>query len=405
MKENSFQKLSQSALTKGYMYKPLTVYNHEDRLRVFKNIEEMFKKQIINDFMLYNVVDRLTYVRDYFVRKSINFMMTVKDRKGETIAFAEMVYSKNSEMLYIKKFQIEKGHNEKEVLSLTIRGAKDHLNDYSMKFNTIITSPQVSNSRKDLDIMMDLGMKFMSFTPKIDYGELNQTKSKTNIPSEKNEIVLFPFKEQVEKKSFGELGDNVKKSSEKETSFIQNVDGRGALLTKEKPPTPKGKVKSTSPIIPKIKEDKIKKEGIDIEKIEVKKSDKIDKLWEEKGKKLEVEKEILHTMHVLLIKKYGNKKDKFSEEKFRIFLDDIKEEETDLTYLFELFKKDSDVKITLRKIDEIEKLLLLFNKWGEEDEEKEEKEEIEGKDKKGKKKGGIDSLISNLLKGFNKETK
>ncbi len=352
MKEESFQQLSQQAMSNGYMFKPITVHGPEDRQRVADNIGEMFRHQIINDFMLYNVVDRLTYVRDYYVRKSLNFMMTVKDKKGETIAFAEMVYSKNSEMLYVKKFEVEEGHPEKEVLSLAVKGAQDHLKDYGMKFNNIITSPQVSGSKKDLDIMMDMGMKFMAFTPKTDYGELNQAK--TNIPSEKNEIVLFPFKEQIEKL---------------------------------KP----------SAIISENKQEPLKVNDNKTKEVKAKEKTTKEKIWEEKGKKIELEKEILKEMHILLVKKYGRNKVEVNEEKFRIFLDDIKDQEKDLTYLFNLFKKDSDIKITIRKMDEIEKLLLLFKSW--EDKYNDEDETPSAHEGKNIDKG-ILQILKNISKGI-----
>jgi hypothetical protein len=342
MKEGSIDYMSQKAFSEGYMFKPVNVYGPEDRQRIENNISKMFSDQIMNDIMLYNIVDRLTYVRDYNVRKSINFMMTVKDKKGETIAFTEMVYSKNSEMLYVKKFKIDEGHNEKEVLSLAIKGAKDHLNDFGMKFNTIITSPQVGGSKKDLEVMIDLGMKFMAFTPKTDYGELNQATE--NIPSEENEIVLFPFKEQIEKINPSNI-------------ISSNKKGKG-----EK------------------KIEKTKKE----------------KMWNDKGKKLELENEILKEMHVLLIKKYGNQKADISEKKFRVFLEDVKEEEVELSFLFQLFKKEKDVKVTIRKMDEIEKLLLLFKNWEDKYKENEEPSVQGGKniDK------GILQLIKNLNKGI-----
>lgn len=347
MKEGSIDYMSQKAFSEGYMFKPVNIYGPEDRQRIENNVSKMFSDQIMNDIMLYNIVDRLTYVRDYNVRKSINFMMTVKDKKGETIAFTEMVYSKNSEMLYVKKFKIEEGHNEKEVLSLAIKGAKDHLNDFGMKFNTIITSPQVGGNKKDLEVMMDMGMKFMAFTPKTDYGELTQAKE--NIPSEKNEIVLFPFKEQIEK-----------------------INPSNIILD-NKTINEKGKEER--------KNEKIKKE----------------KMWNDKGKKLELENEILKEMHVLLIKKYGNQKADISEKKFRVFLEDVKEEEVELSFLFQLFKKEKDVKVTIRKMDEIEKLLLLFKNWEDKHKETEEPSVKGGKN--------IDKGILQLIKNLNKGTK
>jgi len=338
MKEESLTKMSEMALSNGYMFKPINMYGPDDRQRIVNNIADLFKDQAMNDFILYNIIDRLTYVRDYHVRKSINFMMTVKDKKGETIAFAEMVYSKNSEMLYVKNFKVEEGHNEKEVLALSIKGAKDHLKDYGLKFNTILTSPKVSDSKQNLSVLMDMGMKFMAFTPKMDYGVLSNNKE--TLFSEKNEIVLFPFKEKIEQVSSPKLIENEKK-----------VDGNS--------------------------------------------SKKQNKLWEEKKKNLNVEKEMLSEMHVLLVKKYGKDKIDLNEEKFRKFLNDVKEEETELAYLFKLFKKDNDVKITLRKMDEIEKLLLLFKTWDEE-QKKNCEPEIRGSKK-------IDQGILELIKNFNKK--
>lgn len=337
MKEESLTRMSEMALSNGYMFKPINIYGPEDRQRVVNNVADLFKDQAMNDFVLYNIVDRLTYVRDYYVRKSLNFMMTVKDKKGETIAFAEMVYSKNSEMLYVKTFKAQKNHNEKEVLALSIKGAKDHLKDHGLKFNTILTSPKVSDNKENLNVMMDLGMKFMAFTPKTDYGVLSNNKE--NLFSEKNEIVLFPFKEKMEE-----------------------VKPSNVVTTKKE-------VKTANP--------------------------KHDKLWEEKKKKLNVEKEMLDEMRVLLVKKYGKEKLDLTEDKFKRFLNDVKEEETELAYLFKLFKKDSDVKITIRKMDEIEKLLLLFQNW---DEKHKKKDEC---DLRGSKK--IDQGILELIKNFNKK--
>jgi hypothetical protein len=359
MREESIEKMSKSAFSNGYRFKPINVYGPEDRARIENNVGKMFSDQIMNDIMLYNVVDRLTYVRDYNVRKSINFMMAVKDKKGETIAYAEMLYSKSSEILYVKKFKIEPNHSEKEVLSLAISGAKDHLNDFGMEFTNIITSPQVDGTKKDLEIMMDMGMKFMAFTPKTDYGELSEAKE--NVPSEKNEIVLFPFKEQIE---------NIKPSNliVEHTSKISSLDDK----TKQK----------------KEKEDK--KEIKDEKKKE---------MWN-KSKKLEIEKEMLKEMHVLLIKKYGKSKMDINQEKFKLFLDDVKDEEKDLNYLYNLFKKDSDVKITLKKMDEIEKLLLLFNNWHSEDEKEEQEEDSPPANGKN-----IDKGIMKLIKDFSKGLK
>lgn len=372
MREESIEKMSQSAFSNGYRFKPINVYGPEDRTRIENNVGKMFSDQIMNDIMLYNVVDRLTYVRDYNVRKSINFMMAVKDKKGETVAFAEMVYSKNSEMLYIKKFKIEEGHCDKEILSLAVTGAKDHLNDFGMGFSNVITSPQVDGTKKELDIMMDMGMKFMAFTPKTDYGELNEAKS--NIPSEKNEIVLFPFKEQIEKLEPSEL---VVKYTSKQ------------IPTEEvKPKEVKDK-----------KEEENKKEIIEDkkeEKKEIKDKKEKEELWWDKSKKLEIEKEMLKEMHVLLIKKYGKKNLEINQEKFKLFLDDVKDEEEDLTFLYNLFRKDNEVKITVKKMDEIEKLLLLFNNWHKEEEDEQEEDSSTSNGK------NVDKGIMKLIKDFSK---
>jgi len=101
-------------------------------------------------------------------------------------------------------------------------------------------------------------------------------------------------------------------------------------------------------------------------------------------------------MHVLLIKKYGNQKADISEKKFRVLLEDVKEEEVELSFLFQLFKKEKDVKVTIRKMDEIEKLLLLFKNWEDKHKENEEPSVQGGKniDK------GILQLIKNLNKGI-----
>ena len=337
MKEESLTQMSEMALSNGYMFKPINMYGPEDKQRITNNVSELFKDQAMNDFVLYNIIDRLTYVRDYNVRKSLNFMMTVKDKKGETIAFAEMVYSKSSEMLYVKTFKVQEGHNEKEVLALSIKGAKDHLKDHGLKFNTILTSPKVSDNKENLNIMMDMGMKFMAFTPKTDYGTLHNNKENTF--NEKNEVILFPFKEKIEE----------------------------------------------------VKPSNLIKSNGQVQKMDKKKQDK---LWADKKNKLNVEKEMLDEMRVLLVKKYGNEKLDLTQDKFKRFLNDVKEEETELAYLFKLFKKENDVKITLRKMDEIEKLLFLFNKWDEEHK-KEQPEE------KGSKK--IDYEILKLIKNFNKK--
>lgn len=365
MREESIEKMSKSAFSNGYRFKPINVYGPEDRTRIENNVGKMFSDQIMNDIMLYNVVDRLTYVRDYNVRKSINFMMTVKDKKGETMAFAEMVYSKSSEILYVKKFKIEEGHCDKEVLSLAISGAKDHLNDFGMEFTNIITSPQVDETKKDLEVMMDMGMKFMAFTPKTDFGGLSEAK--TNIPSEKNEIVLFPFKEQIE---------NIKPSN---------------LIVEHTSKTPSLEEKTEN----KKEKDESKKEEKDKKEV---KDEKKKELWD-KSKKLEIEKEMLKEMHVLLIKKYGKSKVEINEEKFKLFLDDVKDEEKDLNFLYSLFKKDSDVKITVKKMDEIEKLLLLFNNWHNEEEEEQEEDSQSGNGK------NVDKGIMKLIKDFSKGLK
>jgi hypothetical protein len=366
MREETIERMSKQALTNGYMFKPFAIYNFQDRDRAIHNAGNMFRNQAINDFMIYNVVDRLTYVRDYHVRKSINFMMTVKDKKSETIAFAEMVYSKNSEMLYVKTFKCEEEHCNKEVLSLAIKGAKDYLNDYGMKFNNIITSPQIGVDKKELEVMMDMGMKFMAFTPKTDYGELEEAKE--NIPSEKNEVILFPFKEQLEKIKPHDI-----------------MEGKEVKQVKQES-QPKSKFKE----IKTKKEEKVEKKEDKKEEKEIKELSNMNRLWFH-SKKLELEKEILKEMHVLLVKKYDLKKEDLDVNKFKLFLNDVKNEEKELTYLYELFKQDDEINITIKKMSEVEKLLLLFKNWG--DDMEDEKESSSEK---------VDKTILGLIKDYEK---
>ncbi len=175
---------SKNALSHGYFMMPVSIIDAQDKARRKQSLMKMLSSNFIDMFVLRDIIDHITYVRDYMIRKSINFMLVSKNSEGNVIGIANFVYSKSSAMLYLKRYYISDDVNKTEVLAFFIRGADNYLQSYGYSFKGLLSSPS-SIKREGVSMMRDIGMKFMFMEP------LSEDKADK---SSKQGPVVYPIK-------------------------------------------------------------------------------------------------------------------------------------------------------------------------------------------------------------------
>ncbi len=195
MRGDSFNELSTQATKLGYLVAPFPVANSSDLIMKQASLTRTMTGLRMNEFMQKEIIDRLTFTRDYGITKSINFMVVSKDMSGQPVAIANFVYSKSSGIMYLKDFAVagREGVEKKLVLALLATGARDYMKDYSLFPKAIVASPSVTKGEfAELNFMKDLKMKFMTLEPKAESSfasqELMPLKAQAGHP-----ISVFPI--------------------------------------------------------------------------------------------------------------------------------------------------------------------------------------------------------------------
>jgi hypothetical protein len=128
---------------------------------------------LLKEFVSRELVDHLTYVRDYLINKSINFMLFGKNMNGKTVAVGQFVYSPSSNYLFLKDFRVVAGEDQKMLIGFMVTSAREYMASYGFNPKAIITSPSVRTRNVDqLRFMTDMGMQFLSIEPKHDVNYL-----------------------------------------------------------------------------------------------------------------------------------------------------------------------------------------------------------------------------------------
>ncbi|GEM_PF-3087655 len=171
MAENDISQLTKRALEHGFMVMPFAFNDVAERALRMEALNNMLRDAHIREFVMDHIIDRLTYVRDYLINKSINFMVIAKDINGQPICVAHFIYSKSSHLLYLKDYIIKKdaATDSKMILAFIVNGAKDYMAGYGFIPKAIISSPSVKQKGlAAVNFMREMGMKFMTFEPKVE---------------------------------------------------------------------------------------------------------------------------------------------------------------------------------------------------------------------------------------------
>ncbi|MGB9693608.1 MAG: hypothetical protein ACPLYF_02055 [Fervidobacterium sp.] len=160
MNMSTIPELARKALLEGYIVKPFHFADEVDKKAklnaLSKNVEDIF----LRNFILEHIVDRLTYIKDYMIKNSINFMVMVKDVEGNVVGVGNFIYSKSSNMLYIRTYKTVKNAEPNKILALLISGAKDCMGEYGFQTKAVIASSQLDKKNMaHLKSMEEIGMK------------------------------------------------------------------------------------------------------------------------------------------------------------------------------------------------------------------------------------------------------
>ncbi|MEM3363896.1 MAG: hypothetical protein QXS93_00085 [Candidatus Micrarchaeia archaeon] len=169
MHNDELEQQSKQALSKGYIVTPFALSNESDKMLRAAALSHIMKAVSMNEFMQREIIDRLTYTRDYGISKSINFMVVSKNDIGQPVGVAHFVYSKSSGIMYLQDFAIseKKDVHKNEVLALLAVGAREHMIEYGMRPKAILVSPSLKKDGiEGLNLMRELKMKFMALEPK-----------------------------------------------------------------------------------------------------------------------------------------------------------------------------------------------------------------------------------------------
>jgi len=197
MQDDSLNKYSREALSQGYIVAPFVVSDSSDLAMKSASLSRTMSALYIDEFTQRQIIDRLTYTRDYGIKQSINFMVISKNENGKPLGIANFVYSKSSGVMYLKDFVIaeDENVNKRAVLALLAVGARDHMREYDMYPKAVIISPSLKHTKlSDLSFMDDLKMKFMTLEPKTESGMGMKSGPAFNAEVGGEAISVFPIK-------------------------------------------------------------------------------------------------------------------------------------------------------------------------------------------------------------------
>ncbi|MCX8205863.1 MAG: hypothetical protein N3H30_01400 [Candidatus Micrarchaeota archaeon] len=161
--------LSSQAISQGYMVTPFTITDSSSLVLKQNALNMVVRDTLLRNFINDQVIDRLTYTRDYGITKSINFMVIGKDMKGNAVAVGHFIYSKSSKYIYLKDFMVSSGCDAKALVAFMSTAAKDYMAENGFEAKGFIASPSIRGRHAEaVEFMRSLGMGFMSVEPKTD---------------------------------------------------------------------------------------------------------------------------------------------------------------------------------------------------------------------------------------------
>lgn len=185
----------------SYMLSQLFIANERDKALKRRALQSMITDNYIKNFIIYDVLDRLTYTRDYDIRKSINFMVMSKTLDGEVVGVAHYVYLKSSNLLYLKKYRVAGDANFEEVSRVLIEGGRGVMMDYGYRPKAVVASPSIKEEggMEEVNSLRRQGLRFMSLRPstKGSMDVISSAYSKFDqhfLEGRKKEISVFPLK-------------------------------------------------------------------------------------------------------------------------------------------------------------------------------------------------------------------
>lgn len=197
MHEDLLDKYSREAIRKGYIVTPFSAFDAADMQMKMAALRRTMAALHMSEFMQREVIDRLTYTRDYGIRQSINFMVISKNEAGKPLGIAHFIFSKSSGIMLMKEFVIAESKNtdKKAVLALLATGARDYMMDYNMFPKAVVISPSVKRGELgELNFMKELKMKFMALEPKAETSFTAQPAQPIKAGAGGGAVSVFPIK-------------------------------------------------------------------------------------------------------------------------------------------------------------------------------------------------------------------
>lgn len=159
--------LSSQALAQGYMVTPFVVTDSSSLALKQNALNIIVRDTVLRNFINDQIIDRLTYTRDYGITKSINFMIIGKDMAGNAVAVGHFIYSKSSRYIYLKNFMVTKDCNAKVMVAFMSTAARDYMAENGFEANGFIASPSIKGRHAEaVEFMRSIGMDFMAVKPK-----------------------------------------------------------------------------------------------------------------------------------------------------------------------------------------------------------------------------------------------
>ncbi len=148
------------AFSEGYIIRDFLKYNQIETQMRLKALREYTASKMIYKLFEDKFIDRLTYVREYYTKKSINFMIYIKDKNGLVVGVGHFTYNKDTRLMLLREYQIE-SKNRRELLKYLIYGARDTLREHGFKTDGLMISKRPPSY--DMDGLAMLDMRIVGF--------------------------------------------------------------------------------------------------------------------------------------------------------------------------------------------------------------------------------------------------
>ncbi len=167
------------AFNEGYIVRDFMKYNIVETKMRLNELRQM-SSEAINKLLADMFIERLTFVRDYFSRKTINFMEYIKDKNGRVVGVGHFTYNKDTKLLLMREYEFEKGYPRADLMEFLIYGARDSLREHGFRVNGLMFAQKPTY--EDLSALKHIGIRVLGYKDNKDFHREFDNNKPDNIP-------------------------------------------------------------------------------------------------------------------------------------------------------------------------------------------------------------------------------